>query len=197
MRHCGVVRFFRKKLIPVNISAKIHEDICRQRQPSYWSWQMAQLDIDFRLVGCISYYRWWFHYWQKLCSSPPVAHQFWEEKEAFFWFGITANACCNMRRIHIGHDVVLHEVYITDSDWHAIEGRMRQTSRPEEHISVRISHDVSVLKSANIGKGSIIGAKSLVVGAIPDRCFAAGVPTKTIKNISWSRWCFRFFRRCT
>lgn len=45
---------------------------------------------------------------------------------------------------------------------------------------------VVVLGGANIGKGSVIGAGSLVKGKIPNNCVAAGVPAKVRrKNIAW------------
>ena len=47
---------------------------------------------------------------------------------------------------------------------------------------------VVVLGNANVGKGSIIGACSLIKGSIPNNCVAAGVPAKVKKkDIAWCR----------
>lgn len=46
----------------------------------------------------------------------------------------------------------------------------------------------TILYNTEIGDGSIIGACSLVKGAIPNNCIAAGNPAKVIRrDISWSR----------
>ncbi len=53
---------------------------------------------------------------------------------------------------------------------------------------VWIGTRVIVLGDAKIGKGSIIGAGSLVKGGIPNNCMAAGTPAKVKrKNVAWCR----------
>jgi lipopolysaccharide O-acetyltransferase len=49
---------------------------------------------------------------------------------------------------------------------------------------VWIGEMVSVLPGSYIGKGSIIGANSVVIGYIPANCIAVGVPAKVIKFYS-------------
>ncbi|MBW9277339.1 hypothetical protein [Bacteroides fragilis] len=44
--------------------------------------------------------------------------------------------------------------------------------------------DSIIIPGVTIGKGSIIGAGSLVTKNIPDWCIAVGRPTKVIKNTS-------------
>lgn len=92
------------------------------------------------------------------------------------------------KSIEIGKDVIIAwGVYITDSDWHTIEGR-DMISPVFIGNNVWISHDVSILKGASIGQGSIIGAKSLVISNVPEHCLAAGIPAKVVQqNISWTR----------
>ena len=52
-----------------------------------------------------------------------------------------------------------------------------------------IGHSVSIFKGTEIHDGSMIGTKSLLSGAsIPERCVAAGVPARVIReNILWTR----------
>lgn len=93
-----------------------------------------------------------------------------------------------LKSVEIGKDVIIAwGVYITDSDWHTIIGsEMVAPVVIGDHVW--ISHDVSILKGSSIGQGSIIGAKSLVIGNIPENCLAAGVPARVINhNISWTR----------
>lgn len=103
--------------------------------------------------------------------------------------GITADSTIMVSKsITIGKDVIIAwGVYITDSDWHCIDNR-NAVSPVAIGDNVWISHDVSVLKGARIGQGSIIGAKSLVTGDIPGHCLAAGTPARVVRtNVSWSR----------
>ena len=93
-----------------------------------------------------------------------------------------------LKSIEIGKDVIIAwGVYITDSDWHTILGR-DMVAPAVIGDNVWISHDVSILKGASIGQGSIIGAKSLVISNVPEHCLAAGIPAKVVQqNISWTR----------
>lgn len=103
--------------------------------------------------------------------------------------GITCDSMIMVaKRIDIGTDVIVSwGVYITDGDWHKING---EEGKEPVYIGddVWISHDASILKGGRIGNGSIIGAKSLVTGSIPEHCLAAGIPAKVIReNICWTR----------
>jgi len=52
---------------------------------------------------------------------------------------------------------------------------------------VWISEDVLVLKGADIGGGSIIGARSIVTGVVAENCLAAGSPLRVLKtNVRWA-----------
>ena len=93
------------------------------------------------------------------------------------------------KRIHIGADTIIAwGVFITDSDWHKIEGACRE----EEVVigeHVWIAHDASVLKGAFIPQNSIVAAKSLVQGKFSSsHLLLAGVPARIVREgIQWER----------
>lgn len=76
--------------------------------------------------------------------------------------------------------------YIIDCD-HGIAVGEPICIQPNTIASVSIGEgawlaaNVTVLKGSNIGKGVVIGAKSLVKGDIPDNAVAVGVPAKVLK----------------
>ena len=49
---------------------------------------------------------------------------------------------------------------------------------------VWIGENVTILAGVTIGKNSVIGANSVVNSSVPDRCIAAGVPAKVIRQIN-------------
>jgi len=82
------------------------------------------------------------------------------------------------KRVRCGANTV-----ITDTDWHTDDPR---TSPPEAVViedDVWLGLNVVVLKGVTIGKGSIIGANSLVTRSIPAGVMAAGDPAKVLKRI--------------
>jgi len=91
--------------------------------------------------------------------------------------------------IYIGTDsVIAWGVFITDSDWHTIKGSQR--CLPVcigDHVW--ISHDVSVLKGAQISNGCIVAAKSIATARqYPPHCLLAGQPAEVKRNgIEWAR----------
>ncbi len=93
------------------------------------------------------------------------------------------------KRIHIGADTIIAwGVFITDSDWHKIEGACRE----EEVVigeHVWIAHDASVLKGAFIPQNSIVAAKSLVQGKFSSsHLLLAGTPARIVREgIQWER----------
>lgn len=73
---------------------------------------------------------------------------------------------------------------ITDTDWHTDDPR---TSPPKAVIiedDVWLGLNVVVLKGVTIGKGSVIGANSLVSRSIPAGVVAAGNPAKVIRSLN-------------
>jgi acetyltransferase-like isoleucine patch superfamily enzyme len=82
------------------------------------------------------------------------------------------------KRVRCGANTV-----ITDTDWHTDDPR---TSPPEAVViedDAWLDLNVVVLKGVTIGKGSLIGANSLVSRSIPAGAVAAGAPAKVIRNL--------------
>lgn len=52
-----------------------------------------------------------------------------------------------------------------------------------------------ILKGVHIGKGTIIGAGSVVTKDIPEYCIAGGVPCKVIKQIKNDEYCNNYHRQ--
>lgn len=104
--------------------------------------------------------------------------------------GITCRSRIMVERsVSIGYDcIIAWGVYITDSDWHSIEGRQRfQPVKIGDHVW--IAHDASVLKGAEIPSECIVAPKSAVTGkhAI-EACLLAGSPAKVKRqNVTWTR----------
>jgi acetyltransferase-like isoleucine patch superfamily enzyme len=113
-----------------------------------------------------------------------------------FGYGVHVAAT---NRVHIGNDVLVgSHVIITDHN-HGIYKGVEQSSpceRPAERLltadaetvvedNVWIGDGAVILPGAHIGMGSIIGANSIVNGAIPRHCMAAGTPARPIKVYDW------------
>jgi acetyltransferase-like isoleucine patch superfamily enzyme len=113
-----------------------------------------------------------------------------------FGYGVHVAAT---NRVHIGNDVLVgSRVMITDHN-HGIYKGAEQSSpfeRPAERLltsdaetvvedNVWIGDGVVLLPGAHIGLGSIIGANSVVNGAIARHCMAAGSPARPIKVYDW------------
>ena len=93
------------------------------------------------------------------------------------------------KRIHIGPDtIVAWEVFVTDSDWHRIEGA-DMVEDVTIGDNVWIAHGASVLKGAVVPHGSIVAAKSLVQGAFKGSdLLLAGVPARIVREgVQWER----------
>lgn len=104
--------------------------------------------------------------------------------------GITSDARIMVaNNISIGADTIISwGTYISDSDWHYIEGTER--IKPVcIGSNVWVSHDVSILKGSVVPDGCIVGAKSLVSKAFDENCAViAGVPARIVKrNVRWAR----------
>ncbi|MDZ5000819.1 transferase, partial [Clostridium perfringens] len=82
---------------------------------------------------------------------------------------VTINLSCT-----IGHDVILKD-YITVYPSVSISGNCDIGER------VEIGTRTAIIQWLTIGKGSILGAGSVVVKNIPKCCTAVGVPAKPIK----------------
>jgi len=106
--------------------------------------------------------------------------------------GISNSAIVAHDRITIGKRVKLGgNVKIYDTDFHSISYKKRLSSIDDDTktMPVVIEDDVFVgahciiLKGVKIGRGSVIGAGSVVTKDIPPLAIAAGNPAKVIRNI--------------
>lgn len=92
-------------------------------------------------------------------------------------------------RITIGEDVAIADnVTIRDSDNHFITSqpdcKMTKPIRIGNHVWIGMN--ATVLKGVTIGDGAIIAAGAVVTKDVPERCLAAGVPARVIKeNVTW------------
>jgi acetyltransferase-like isoleucine patch superfamily enzyme len=104
--------------------------------------------------------------------------------------GITSNSTIMVHhRVTIGCDLVCAwGVFITDSDWHTINGQ-----QPQSDVligdRVWIAHGSSVLKGSELGTGSIVASHSVVSRIkAPSASLIAGAPAKIVRTgVCWSR----------
>lgn len=109
-----------------------------------------------------------------------------------------------IHRIEIGsHVLMASKIYISDHNHGSYAGdvhsdpEMPPALRPLDATKSVVIEDrvwlgefVTVLPGATIGRGSIIGANSVVTGAIPPHCIAVGAPARVVKrfNAETRRW---------
>jgi len=108
---------------------------------------------------------------------------------------VSFNSACitaRSRTIRIGDNTLIGgNCFVMDSDWHPIWPPEARTSYQGDDLdrdveigrNVFIGLNVIVLKGASIGDNSVIGAGSVVAGAIPANSLAAGVPAKVIRKL--------------
>lgn len=106
--------------------------------------------------------------------------------------GISGGSFCAAMEVTIGERCLIGaDVFITDTDFHAIAPERRSTSTDWSQIrsaKVRIGNDVFIgaraviLKGVDIGDGSVIGAGSVVTRSMPPRSVVAGNPARCIGN---------------
>lgn len=92
--------------------------------------------------------------------------------------------------ISIGRRVMIASgCRITDNDGHEVDRlpRFGSVSDAAEPVTIEddvwLAVDVMVCKGVTIGKGSVIGAKSLVLDDIPPGVLAAGIPARVIRPL--------------
>ena len=95
----------------------------------------------------------------------------------------------------IGDDALIsNHVWIRNYDMHAIHDLRSgaQINRApcdtvlERHVW--LGQDALLLSCERVGRGSIVGARALVKGFVPDLSVAAGVPARVVRQgISWGR----------
>lgn len=108
-----------------------------------------------------------------------------------------------VNKIVIGNNVLIaSKVFISDHNHGNYKGT--EQSVPDSDPSKRpivfmpviiednvwIGEQVSVLPGVTIGKGSIIGANSVVSKSIPSGCIAVGIPARVVKKFNYnnSQW---------
>ena len=104
--------------------------------------------------------------------------------------GITANTMIKAnKKIEIGYDFMCAwDVFITDSDWHAIEGQYHQADVSiGNHVWVANSNNV--LKGVSIGNNCIVASNSKVINrTFEDDSLIGGIPGKVLKTgVNWCR----------
>ena len=97
-------------------------------------------------------------------------------------------------RISLGRDCMLSGNVMMDvSDMHSIVdvATGARLNPPKDIVigdHVWLARAVQVLKGAQIGAHSVIGAGSIVSGHIPDHCIALGVPARVQRTgVTWDR----------
>jgi acetyltransferase-like isoleucine patch superfamily enzyme len=79
------------------------------------------------------------------------------------------------------------DVEISDTDLHRIIRPDSVMASPIEiGTNVLVGRRSMIMKGVKIGDGSVIAAGSIVTRNVPEKCLAAGIPAKVIKqNIQW------------
>ncbi|WP_372776561.1 acyltransferase [Mangrovibacterium sp.] len=104
--------------------------------------------------------------------------------------GISGATISCENEVTLGNNVLIGSgVLITDSDAHPIHPNKRNDKTAVSSSPIVIEDDAFIgarsiiLKGVTIGRGSVIGAGSVVVKPIPPMCIAAGNPAIVIRNI--------------
>lgn len=108
-------------------------------------------------------------------------------------FGISNSAIYCAKKIYIGNNVMIGgSCKIWDTDFHSLDSNVRKNT-PNDYYNTKpiiIEDDVFIggssiiLKGVKIGKGSIVGAGSVVTKSIPSMEVWAGNPAKFIKKLN-------------
>lgn len=107
-------------------------------------------------------------------------------------FAMTGGSIIAAKRIVIGDNVnVGANTAIMDTDFHPLEaGTRRSDSEPAKTTPVTIEDDVFIgmncliLKGVTLGRGSVIGAGSVVTKDVPPHTIVAGNPVRFIGDVS-------------
>jgi acetyltransferase-like isoleucine patch superfamily enzyme len=126
-----------------------------------------------------------------LGPSHPVILCTWQAGaclEIGDYFGMTGGSIVCAQRITIGdHVTVGANTTLIDTDFHPIEAQERRTHPADATTApivieddVFIGMNCLILKGVTIGRGSVIGAGSVVVKSIPPGVIAAGNPAQVV-----------------
>jgi acetyltransferase-like isoleucine patch superfamily enzyme len=105
-------------------------------------------------------------------------------------FAMSGGAICVAEKVKIGHRVALGaNSTIADTDFHPLDPVLRrQSAEKGKSAPVLIEDDVFIgmnsviLKGVTIGRGSVIGAGSIVTKNVPPFAIVAGNPAQVIKR---------------
>jgi acetyltransferase-like isoleucine patch superfamily enzyme len=97
----------------------------------------------------------------------------------------------NHNKITVGDYCTISDIICYSTDWHPIRDAGGKIINESADITIEdrvlLVRQAFLAKGARIGRGSVIGARSLVAGKIPNNCIAAGMPARVIReDISWS-----------
>jgi acetyltransferase-like isoleucine patch superfamily enzyme len=106
-------------------------------------------------------------------------------------FAMTGGTICAAERISIGDNVVVGaNTTITDTDFHPLDPEQRRL-RPNEGTGapiliedeVFIGMHCLILKGVTVGRGSVVGAGSVVTRDVPPGSIVAGNPARVIGTL--------------
>lgn len=129
-----------------------------------------------------------------LVPNHPVMLCTWESGaviEIGSNFAMTGGAICAARKIVIGDNVIVGaNSTIIDTDFHPLDPEARRlTPQKGTTAPITIEDDVFIgmnsliLKGVRIGRGSVIGAGSVVTKDVPPGVVVAGNPAQTIREL--------------
>jgi len=129
-----------------------------------------------------------------LASNHPVVLCTWQagaRLEVGSNFAMTGGVLCAALSITIGNRVAVGaNTTIVDTDFHPLNPEVRLASPNKgNHSPVVIEDDVFigmnslVLKGVHIGRGSVVGAGSVVVRDVPSGVIVAGNPAQVVREL--------------
>ena len=129
-----------------------------------------------------------------LAPNHPVTLVTWEEGallEVGDNLAMTGGTLCAAERITIGNNVAIGaNTTIVDTDFHPLDAALRRAEPSRGKARpVRVDDDVFIgmncliLKGVTIGRGSVIGAGSVVTGDVPAYVVAAGNPARVVREL--------------
>jgi acetyltransferase-like isoleucine patch superfamily enzyme len=125
----------------------------------------------------------------KIVVGPQAILQIGGKRNASVSAGITSDSFIMVNKsITIGYDFICAwNVFISDSDWHKIEGQNHQADVVIGD-KVWIANNVNVLKGTKIGNGSIVASNTKVINKeYPDKVLISGPQGRVVReNVNWS-----------
>lgn len=104
--------------------------------------------------------------------------------------GISGSTICATKLVEIGNNVLIGSgCVISDTDAHPIHPKERYDHTKTKYSPILIEDDVFIgarciiLKGVRIGRGSVVGAGSVVTKDVPSMCIVAGNPAKIVKKL--------------